>query len=170
MTSIVPYDVLISKMHSSDRKCSDDKCDESHTLNAKMLNESGDNLSVTENPKCVQICDDERHIEGNGGDKQTSNELSPQTEHIKGNDAKNSAKTDDRVLIKSTPRLPPFWGQCVDIYDSKGKPKRVVTLKEVENYVPIRLKSRFKFYFALIDSRYPQLLKSADKCEYKCFD
>jgi hypothetical protein len=52
----------------------------------------------------------------------------------------------------------------VGIYDANGNPKRFVRLNEVNNYLHLRLKvkSELKFYFSLINCRYPQFYKRLD--------
>ena len=69
---------------------------------------------------------------------------------------KSSKWRDDRRPRNSKPGA--HWGENVGIIDSKGRPKRLVSLSEVKNYIPMRMrsKSEFKFFFALIDCGYPQ--------------
>jgi hypothetical protein len=79
----------------------------------------------------------------------------------------NSLKADEIQILfkrKGFKNGDTKWGQLVGIYDANGNPKRFVRLNEMKNYLHLRPKveTEFKFYFSLINWRYPQLYKRLD--------
>jgi hypothetical protein len=97
-------------------------------------------------------------LSSNATGDEFKNETNPK---LKDSTKANLNKTSLQERDSKINNLNMNWGESVGITDQNGKVKRVVSLSEMKNYLQLRLRveSVFKFYFALIDSRYPQIFR-----------
>ena len=167
-----------SPEHSSDEspeECRETNQIESHFTSDEFLrrcDSDEESFAESDNNNGIQINSGDKHSdESQAIDAKTESKDTVVVSSNSTGDSLSKTQTQSDKSQSSKPRddrkpknykMATKWGESVGITDSKGRPKRLVNLSEVKNYIPLKMryKSEFKFYFSLIDSRYPQRFRS----------